>query len=169
MLQTYLETWVHQKRRMRRTWMCWTARTMPRDYRRRWWMTTCHDNKPWMTLNRMTTWPWMLSHLAARTSWNHRAVSLYYYTSHELMYQQTAWNDVRFLTKKTRNLHYPITYNVIWANQKTDFFFVSLVTRTCNVWRKELSPPFCLASDVILSSVDTLIINYIIVNWDVIG
>jgi len=122
MLQTYSETWVHQKRRMRRTWMCWTVRTMPRDYRRRWWMTTCHDNKPWMTWNRMTTWPWMLSHLAARTSWNHRAVSLYYYTSHELMYQQTTWNDVRCLTKIRK---FTLPNNIqLHLGQSENYFFL---------------------------------------------
>jgi len=31
------------------------------------------------------------------------------------------WNDVRSLTK-CGNLHYTITYYVIWANQKTEFF-----------------------------------------------
>ena len=42
-----------------------------------------------------------------------------------------------------------IMHNLIWANQKTDIFCVSLAVRTCNVCRNMLSHICDGASDVI--------------------
>ena len=54
----------------------------------------------------------------------------------QLTYRQTAWNDVRCPTKcgKLRNA---ITYNVIWANQKSESFVYRCLRAL--VWRNSLS------------------------------
>jgi len=58
----------------------------------------------------------------------------------QLTNRQTAWNDVQCLTKMRKiTLH----HNVRHLGQSEDLiFWVSLVMRTCNVWRNKLSRHF---------------------------
>jgi len=56
-------------------------------------------------------------------------------------YRQTAWNDYRCPTKTREfTLHHNVQRHV--GRSKDGSFWVSLVTRTCNVWRNELSRHF---------------------------
>jgi len=74
----------------------------------------------------------------------------------KLTFRQTSWNNARCITKYG-NLRYAITYSVIWANQKSYFFSITGYAHLhCLTLRA--FPPFCRTSDVISSSVDTLIV-----------
>ena len=67
--------------------------------------------------------------------------------------------------KQCGNLRYSMTYKVIWANQKTkDFSITGYALLQCLMYRT--FRPFCRASDVVLSSVDTLIDSSTTVNHD---
>jgi len=66
--------------------------------------------------------------------------------------------------QKCGNLRYAITYNVIWANQKTESFEVHWFMRTCNVCITSFSA-MCRALDVISSSDNKLIVLHIWLMW----
>jgi len=60
--------------------------------------------------------------------------------------------------EKRGNLRYVVTYNAILTNQKTESFEYHWL-RALVMFDVTSFPPFCRASDVISSSVDTLIID----------